>query len=186
MHKRLINIIKLSIVIIIISSTLLISKDNDGDYHTVTIIIPNIALLDIESVTSKDITLTMSSPSEAGNPILSNIDNNLWLNVTSIIGSGNTRDISVKIDAPINGLDLKVVSSEHSGSGFGSWGTPQPGLILTSSDQTLVSGIKSGYTMDGANNGFNLKYTVESNNLMYAEITSTTGDNITVTYTLTH
>ncbi len=171
---------------IIITSTHLIPKDDGGDYHTVTIIIPNIALLDIESVTSKDITLTMSSPSEAGNPILSNVDNNLWLNVTSIIGSGNTRDISVKIDAPINGLDLKVVSNEHSGSGFGSWGTSQPGLILTSSDQTLVSGIKSGYTMDGANNGFNLKYTVISNYLMNGEITSTTGDNITVTYTLTH
>jgi len=186
LSNRLINIIRLSFVIIIISSTLLISKDNDGAYHTVTIVIPKVALLDIESVTSKDITLTMAPPSEAGNPILSNIDNNLWLNVTSIVASGNTRDISAKIDAPINGLDLKVVSNAHSGSGFGSWGGPQPELILTTADQTLVSGIKSGYTMDGANNGFNLKYTVKSNNLMYGGITSTTEDNITVTYTLTH
>jgi len=186
LSNRLINIIRLSFVIIIISGTLLISNDNSGANHTVTIVIPKIALLDIESVTSKDITLTMASPLEAGDPLLSNINNNLWLNVTSVITSGNTRDISVKIDAPINGLDLKVVSNAHSGSGFGSWGVPQPELILTTADQTLVSGIKSGYTMDGANNGFNLKYTVKSNNSMYGEITSTTGNNITVTYTLTH
>jgi len=186
MNNRIHNIIRLSFVIIIISGTLLISNDNSGANHTVTIVIPKIALLDIESVTSKDITLTMASPLEAGDPLLSNINNNLWLNVTSVITSGNTRDISVKIDAPINGLDLKVVSNAHSGSGFGSWGVPQPELILTTADQTLVSGIKNGYTMDGANNGFNLKYTVKSNNSMYGEITSTTGNNITVTYTLTH
>lgn len=162
------------------------AKDNSAANHTVTIFIPKIALLDIESVTPQNITLTMASPSEAGDPILSNTDNNLWLNVTSITTSGNARDISVKIDAPINGLDLKVVSNAHSGSGFGSWGSPQPELILTTADQTLVSGIKSGYTVNGANNGFNLKYTVKSNNSKYGDITSTAGNNITVTYTLTH
>ncbi len=186
MNNRIHNIIRLSLVIIFISGTLLISRDNNGTSHTLTIVMPKIALLDIESVTSNNITLTMASLSEAGDPIVSNINNNLWLNVTSDNTSGNARDVSVKIDAPTNDLDLKVVSDVHSGSGFGSWGAPQPELILTAADQTLVSGIKSGYTMDGANNGFYLKYKVESNNSMYGEIASTTVNNITVTYTLTH
>jgi hypothetical protein len=185
MNNRIHNIIRFSLVIIFISGTLLISRDNSGASHTVTIVIPKIALLEIESVPSSDITLTMASPSEAQASILSNIDNNLQLNVTSFFGSGNTRDISAKIESPINGLDLKVVSEAHSGSGFGSWGVPQSELILTTADQTLVSGIKSEYKVDGANNGFNLKYTVISNNIMYAELASSSENNITVTYTLT-
>ncbi len=81
MNNRIHNIIRLSLVIIFISGTLLISRDNNGTSHTVTIVMPKIALLDIESVTSNDITLTMASPSEAGDPIVSNIINNLWLNI---------------------------------------------------------------------------------------------------------
>jgi hypothetical protein len=185
MNNRIHNIIRFSLVIIFLSGTLLISRDNSGASHTVTIVIPKIALLELESVPSSDITLTMASPSEAQAPILRNIDNNLRLNVTSFFGSGNTRDISAKIESPLNGLDLKVVSEAHSGSGFGSRGVPQPELILTTADQTLVSGIKSEYKMDGANNGFNLKYTVISNNIMYAELASSSENNITVTYTLT-
>lgn len=185
MNNRIHNIIRFSLVIIFISGTLLISRDNSGASHTITIVIPKFALLDIESVPSSDNNLTMASPSKAQDPILSNINNNLRLNVTSFFGSGNTRDISAKIESPINGLDLKVVSHAHSGSGFGSWAVSQSELILTTADQTLVSGIKSEYKVDGTNNGFNLKYTVISNNLMYDELASTSENNITVTYTLT-
>jgi hypothetical protein len=186
MNSRIHNTIRLLLVIIFISSTLLISRDNSGANHTITIIIPKFVLLDIESVPSSDINLTMVSPSEAKDPILSNINDNLRLNVASFFGSGNTRDISAKIDAPLNGLDLKVVSNVYSDSGVGSWEVPQQELILTTADQTLVSGIKSEYKVDGANNGFNLKYTVKSNNSMYGDITSSSEYNITVTYTLTN
>ncbi len=186
LNNRIHNLIRISLIIIFISVTPLISKDNSGASHTITIVMPKIASLDIKSVTSNDITLPMASPSEAGDPILNNINNHLWLNVTSVITSENARDISVKIDSPIDGFDLKVVSDVHSGSGFGSRGVPQPELILTTADQTLVNGIKSGYTLDSANKGINLKYTVKSNNSMYSEIASTTGNNTTVTYTLTH
>ena len=184
MNNRLIYKFRILLVIIFISGTLLISKDYNGTNHTVTIIVPKVALLDIESVTSKDLSLTMISPSEAGNPILSSSDNRIWLDVTSIVGSGNTIDISVKIDAPISGLDLKVVSDSYFGSGFGSWGTPQTEITLTAYDQILVSGIESGYTVNGINNGFNLKYIAEINNSKFGKITSTTGDSITIIYTL--
>ena len=172
--------------LLVVSISIGYSQDNNSDNHTVSIVIPQISLLDIEPEGANDITITMTVPAEAGDLIASETDNNLWLNVTSIVASGNTRDISVNIDVPITGLDLKVVSSAYSGSGFGSWGTPQNEITLTSVDQTLVSGIKSGYTANGANNGYNLTYTAEPNaSSNFGDIVSTAGSDITVTYTLT-
>ena len=167
------------------SSTCLHSQDHFNDKHSVTIIVPKVAMLDIESTTSNNLILTMTSPTEAGDRILNISDDKIWLNVTSVVGTGETRDISVKIDEPILGVDFNVASDAYSGSGFGSLGTPQNELTLTQLDQILVSGIRSGESGDGINNGFNLKYIAKSNNSKYGEITSTTGNEITVTYTLT-
>lgn len=172
-------------MLIATAGTLLLSQDKPNDKHTVTIVVQKVAMLDIESPTSKNLILTMTSPTEAGDRTLNSIDDKIWLNVTSVVGPGDTRDISVKINEPVSGVDLNVVSDAYSGSGFGLWGTPQNELTLTQLDQILVSGIKSGESGDGANNGFNLKYIAKSNNSKYGEITSTPGNDITVTYTLT-
>ena len=177
---------RLVIAVLIVSMSIAYSQDSNTDNHTVTIVIPQIALLDIEPAASKNISITMVAPIEAGDPLASQTDNNLWLNVTSIVAALGTRNISVKIDAPITGMDLKVVSAAYSGSGFGSWGTPQTEITLTAIDQTLVSGIKSGYTVDGANNGYNLTYTAAVDpSANFGNIVSTVGSAITVTYTMT-
>ncbi len=174
------------LALLVVSGSIGYTQDSNSDNHTVSIVIPQISLLDIEPEGANDITITMVVPAEAGDPLASETDDNLWLNVTSIVASGNTRDISVKIDAPITGLNLKVVSAAYSGSGFGSWGTPQTETTLTTIDQTLVSGIKSGYTANGANNGYNLTYTAEPDaSANFCDIVSTAGSDITVTYTLT-
>lgn len=181
---KLVN--KISIVLLVLGMTVAFAQDNNSDNHKVSIVIPQIALLDIEPEASKDISISMSAPTEAGDPLSEETDNNLWLNVTSIVSSGATRDISVKIDAPITGLDLKVVSAAYSGAGFGSFGTPQPEVTLSTSDQALVSGIKSGYTADGDGNGFNLTYTASPKaDSEFGDLVATTGTDVTVTYTLT-
>ena len=172
-------------MIFITSSSILVSNDNGNGSHNIRIVIPKIALLDIESENSKNIILKMTSPIEAGDPIQGNNDNSLWLNITSIVNSGNTRNISVKIDEPIDGIDLNVVSNPYSGSGFGSWGTPNTELTLTTNDQALVGGITNAISGHGSYNGYNLKYSANSNNSNYGEITSTPADEVTVTYTLT-
>jgi len=161
------------------------SDDENNDIHTVRIIIPKIALLDIESENTKNITLKLISPEEAGDPLLSATDERIWLNVTSIVESGNARDITVKIDEPMDGVDLRVVSDPYTGTGYGAWGSPHPLITLSTEDQTLVSGIKSGKTGDGAFNGFNIKYLAESTNSDFDRIKSTKGKAISVTYTLT-
>ena len=40
----------------------------------------------------------MKSPQEAGDPLESTLNNNIWLNVTSIVESGSARNITAKIN----------------------------------------------------------------------------------------
>jgi hypothetical protein len=165
---------------------LLYGKDTNNTSHTISVIVPKIALLDIESDISNDITLEILSPSEAGNSLQqSATNNNLWLNVTSVAESGNFRDITVKINKPMKGVDINVVSDTYSGLGYGSWGTPLPQITLSPNDQTLISGIKSGISGDGIFNGFNLKYSAQIADSNYGSISSSENKDITVTYTLT-
>ena len=96
---KLVN--KIAIALLLVGTTAAFAQDSNSDNHKVSIVIPQIALLDIEPEASKDISLSMSAPTEAGDPLAEESDNDLWLNVTSIVSSGATRDISVKIDAAL-------------------------------------------------------------------------------------
>lgn len=186
MKILLINKIRLILVLFVFAGiTFLYGNDDKDDIHTVKIFIPKVALLDIESGDAKDITLKMMAPEEAGDPLLSTTNNRIWLNVTSVVETGSTRSITVRIDEPKDGIDLKIESDSYSGSGYGSWGTPQPLLILNTTDQNLITGIKSGKSSDGIHSGFNIKYIAEANNLEYGKITSNTNKSIIVIYTLT-
>ena len=174
------------VVVIFIIALFIYGDDEKDDLHTISIIIPKIALLDIESVNSKNVKLKMEAPQEAGDPLISATDDRIWLNITSVVERGNARNITVKISENIDGIDLKIMSEPYAGSGYGSWGTPQPMITLNTADQNLVMGIKSGETGDGAHNGYNLKYVAQSNNTDYGMITNNNTKDITVTYTLTH
>ena len=186
MSNRTKQVFRLTVLFLLLTITSLIYGKSNSATHSIRIIIQKVALLDIESATSKNLTLKMASPQEAGEALISASDNRIWLNVTSVVESGNARNITVKIDEQLAGINLKVVSDAYTGSGYGSRGSPQPEITLTPFDQILISGIKSSKTGDGAYNGFNLKYIAQSNDTNYGKITSTEGNDITVTYTLTH
>jgi len=178
--------IKLLLSIFIISYTFLISKDYNSSSHTVTIRIPKTALLDIESDASKNISSNMTSTLETANHSKKYSDNRIRLDLTSIIGSEDARNITVKIEAQIPGLDLKVNSDNFSGSGFSSLDILNNEITLTVIDQILISGIESGYTVNGINNGFNIKYLIKNNNSKFGKTTNMIENDITVVYTLTH
>ena len=184
-NKKIQNLQSKLVFLFFTLACLLYSKDINNASHTISVVVPKIAMLDIESNISNDITLEILSPSEAGNSLPSATNNNLWLNVTSVAASGNFRDITVKINKPVKGIDIKVVSDTYSGLGYGSWGTPLPQITLSPNDQTLISGIKSGISGDGIFNGFNLKYSAQIADSNYGNISSSNNKDITVTYTLT-
>lgn len=179
------NTIKV-ITIICLIGTLLFAGDSNLTSHKIKIIVPEVALMDIEAQSSKNISLLFTSPIEAGDPITSNSDNSLWLNVTSIVTKGESRNITVKINETIPGLDIKVTPNSYQGTGYGYFGTPSAQLKLNTVEQILIHGITSGVTDNSYDNGYNLKYEAVLDNSSLNELVSMNMEKITVTYTISN
>lgn len=167
------------------------AQDTNTDNHTVTISVPEVALVDIEPSATKNITLGFTAPTEAGNPLTPNTANStLWLNYSSIKSVADpTRNVSVSVNAIIPGIDVHVTAAAATGSGGGTLGTPAAQLTLSATDQTIISGIGSAYTGNGANNGHNLTYALAAGSgpggvAVYADLQATATTVATVTYTI--
>lgn len=173
------------------ASSKLNAQDTNTDNHTIAITIPEVALVDIEPAANKNITLGFTAPTEAGLPVVtSGTDNTLWLNYSSIKSATDaTRNVSVRLDALVPGIDIRVTAATATGAGGGTLGVPSAQLTLSAADQTLISGIGSAYTGDGANNGHNLTYDLAPGTgtgtvAAYADLEATTTAVATVTYTI--
>jgi len=161
-------------------------QDTNTDNHTLTVVIPEVALVDVEPAASKNITLTYTAPTEAGLSLTGANNSSLWLNYSSIkTATIPTRVVSVKLDQVIGGVNLKVTASADAGNGDGTVGTPAgSALTLTTGDQQLITGIGSCYTGDGASSGHNLTYEVDLTGT-YADLQANSpGTALTVTYTI--
>jgi len=167
------------------------AQDTNADNHTITISVPEVALVDIEPAATKNITLGFTAPTEAGNPVIPNTSNTtLWLNYSSIKSVADpTRNVSVSVNAIIPGIDIQVTAAAATGSGGGTLGTPVAQLTLSATDQTIISGIGSAYTGNGANNGHNLTYALTAGSgpggvAVYADLQAAATTVATVTYTI--
>lgn len=178
-------------VAVFVLSARLSAQDTNTDNHTITISVPEVALVDIEPAATKNITLGFTAPTEAGNPVVANAANNtLWLNYSSIKSVADpTRNVSVRLNALIPGIDIRVTAAAATGAGGGTLGVPAAQLVLSAADQTLISGIGSAYTGNGANNGHNLTYSLAPGSspggvAVYADLQATATTVATVTYTI--
>ncbi len=185
------NKLKLTIAMSLFAAVIsgnLSAQDTNTDSHTITISIPKVALVDIEPSATKNLTLGFTAPTEAGNPIVASPTNNsLWLNYSSIKSGSDTRSISVKLNTTISGVDIHVTAAPPTGTG--TLGTSAGVLTLTNTDQTIISGIGSAYTGNGANNGSNLTYAVAAGSgpggvANYADLQVTATTQATVLYTI--
>ena len=164
------------------------AQDSNTDNHTVTITIPEVALLDIELAASKNFSMLFVAPTEAGLGITAPAaDASLWLNYSSIVTAAapdNIRTVSVKSSTTIPGVGIAVTAGTPvMATGAGTGGTAGAAVTLTVSDQTVITGIGSCYTGDGAGKGSNVSYAISAAPAAYALLVA--GSTIvTVTYTL--
>lgn len=179
------------ILAVLATSARFSAQDTNTDNHTITISVPEVALVDIEPAATKNITLGFTAPTEAGNPVVANTANNtLWLNYSSIKSVADpTRNVSVRLNALVPGIDIRVTAAAATGAGGGTLGVPAAQLTLSAADQTLISGIGSAYTGNGANNGHNLTYSLAPGSgpggvAAYADLQATATTVATVTYTI--
>lgn len=163
--------------------------DDKDDSHTISVEIPEVALLDLETSTpgDKNFTALFTHSTEAGDPITAPSNNtSIWLNYSSILKSSgaSSRNISVSASAVIPGVTITVIAGSASVDGKGTLGTPSSLLTLSTIAQDIINGVGSAYTVTGATKGHQLTYAFIANDANYAALRSGTTAPITVTYTL--
>ena len=170
------------------------AQDDADDDHTVQITIPEVALLDLEASAGTSITLAVVAPTEAGLAVsfATAVDSTVWINYSSVIGSTTepSRTVAAKISAGTvpGGMLLKVTAAADAGNGDGTVGSSAGQITLSGSDQTVISGIGSAYTGDGASNGHALYYGLELNGAggSYANIDFDDATTLAILYTISN
>jgi len=166
------------------------AQDSEKDSHIVTIGVPEVALLDLESTQEKSLNFNLTAPTEAGNPVnTTKFDYNIWLNYSSIIESSSTRKVDVQItNGKIpDGLMLRIYAWGDNGNGKGALGKSNYLVELKETQPTtIINSIGSAYTGNGPNKGHRILYylTRSSENDFYSKLDSDQSNTLTITYTL--
>jgi hypothetical protein len=153
---------------------------------TVAVDIPAHAYLAIAGTSS--LVMPFTRPTAAGLAIVAPAANSsLWLNFSSIVTTTSAaagRTISVKTSSLIPGVDVQVAAATPVMTyGNGAGGTGSAALIVSTTDQSIVSAIGSCQTGVGTGSGSNLTYNILANLATYSALIAST-PTVTVTYTM--
>ena len=172
------------------------AQDTNEAQHGVSIDIPEVFILDIEgpgaeatAATVLNLTPEVPTDLEAGEIVnFTKTDASLTLNYTSIVSSGQTRNVTVSLDSDMPaGVTVKVKAGAIMGSSSaGTTGTPNAGVTLGATATNLITGIGTSYTGEGNANGHRLTYTLSTDASNFQNLEATTSViTRTVTYTIT-
>lgn len=161
-----------------------LQSQNTGSTSTNLQLSP-VALMDIEPNNSSVI-LNVTPVTEAGTLNGVSMTNNVkWINFSSSIApSSPNRTIGVSIvsgNLPA-GIRIKIQVSPYTGSGSGALGSQVNELTLSSSFQTLIANIGAGFTGNGTNNGFMIRYILEISNFRLLDFNNS--QTVSVSYLL--
>lgn len=191
----------LATVLFFAIATVSTAQDTNEAEHDVTISIPTVAIVDIEDASGDEattISFTYSAAdlvNEAGSKLnfASKTNTDLYLQYTSIVSSTSnaSNSISAKLASGStipSGMSLKVKASASAITGkvgtTGTGGTEQT-LTTSGSGVSIVTGIKSCYTGNGAS-GHLLTYKLDIADTDAAYNSLTSDDySATVVYTIT-
>lgn len=142
-----------------------------------------VAMLDLEP-DNTSLTLKIATPNEAGEKAAVVMANNKkWINFSSAVSVGNSRNISIKIaggQVP-PGIYLKLSTSNYMGTGKGVLGSPANVVTLSNAPQTIISNIRGAHTGNGINNGYELTYYLEIFDYKLLDFNQTATLSITLT-----
>jgi len=174
------NYFKILILAVCLFSSSLFSQTTGN--RTVGITLPVVTLMDIEP--AGNITMNFTAPTDAGRPLIAPASNtSKWINYTSAIASGGTtRRITASVNQVIPGVNIRLQASTASG-GAGVFGTPNATVTLSTTAQTIISGIGGAFTGNGSNNGHRITITLSANT--YASLSARTNTPVVITYTIT-
>lgn len=151
-----------------------------------TVSVPENCLIDTNGA---PVNLTLVAP-VAGSSVPTVSNSSMYLRISSIVPGNTKRKVTVKISSGTvpAGTQLTLgAAASTSSSGSGKRGTVGPPVVLSTVDQTIISGIGSCYTGTGYTDGYRLTYTWGPYNPQtnYEMITATvTPVTITVLFTI--
>lgn len=183
----------LALFTMVVFSSQVQAQDDHDDVHNLTVDIPEVALLDLETEGDKSIYLGPKAPGEAGNALDFSKEQNtdLWINYSSVVGSKTepSRDITAQItsgEVP-EGLVLSVQAGKDAGMGDGKMGSAKDMIRLDDNAQEIITGVGSAYTGNGPTRGHQLTYVLSSDKKegSYAKLDFDQSSTLAITYTLT-
>jgi len=136
------------------------------EFNTAVMELQRIAIIDVEPDPGTP-TTTTGTTLEAGKPILSSgspSTDEFWLNYTYRSISFQNAKIFAKSNQPIP-VGMNVIIQIISTANVGGVYNPPPNtnpITLTTSNQVLINDFSSGYTGDGENTGYLIRYTIEN------------------------
>ena len=137
------------------------AQDSFTDNHNVSVTIPQVTLLDLETTLTKSFSMNIVAPTEAGLKTI-NAGQNLttWLNYTSLTTAGITRKVIMSSNVnPPPGIEFTVEANTDAGAGAGTPGTPfGSSLEPLPASTAIITGIGSCYTGNGPLKGHRLIY----------------------------
>ena len=156
--------------------------------HEVSVKMPEVALLRLESTGSPNIDFELKAPLEAGHPLdISELRiSKYWLNYSSV-HPANLPDRKVYATLSGNlppGTVLFVEASPYSGKGQGKKGSSSGRKILSGQPVEIINGIGTCFTGKGINQGHLLTYSLELDNSNYTAIGAGNYNHIQVIYTI--
>lgn len=156
--------------------------------HKACITIPEVALLAIHSDNAGGAEFNSIAPNIAGGSIHFNQSNQSgnWINYSSVINPNRYRKITATITGEVPpGLILKVNVSECRGKSMGDVGQGHRTVKLSNYPTEIISGIGSGYTGKGVENGHHVLYEIEVNNKDFYNNSQKNNTSFDVVFTLT-
>ena len=174
-----------------IITSFVFSQDSNKNNHSLTINVPEVALISVNSANSS-IELNGTHSNEAGDKVNFNVeDSSTWINYSSIVGSidESNRFITAEIsegEIP-KGLNLLINATNDAGKGDGLLGTPNNAYqTLNKKPIKLIEQIGSCYTGVGTEKGHNITYKLmlSDKKNAYKKLDFNQSETILITYTL--
>ena len=159
----------------------------DNKSVTINTIIPEVALIDIESV-NQSVLLNLQPNNNSGEQLNTSLvqDNSTWINYTcSLAQNSPSKKISVQIisgEIP-KGIEILLLAGNYQGSEIGNHGISNGTVILNNFPQSLISNIGASLTGEGLNNGHQLNYSLRI--IDYGLLDFEDSTSITISFTLT-
>lgn len=158
----------------------LAAPSQSQDSHPVSI---NISSCSVLALVGGNLTLTVSAPAGGGQPPQSDTDSTCYIHYTSCLPTGQTRTLSVAwgaSDSAPSGCALQLTATPSGTPGEGSSAGQK---TVTSTAQTIITGVSRCATGTSATDGANLSYTLSVSDA--ASLQSGENTSATITFTLT-